>query len=411
MSLQIDQLLQNVPINQREDAKKAIPFIIEALDKEGILTPKTLSYAIATVGHESSFVPKEEVMANRGVNQRNDYIAGLQDNYQGGKKYRGRGYIQLTHQGNYDKFGKRIGEDLVKNPERAKDPEVAAKVLAAYFKDNGVSQAVEVNDYDTARVRVQGRGALNPQFIGNTKSIEQMAKTIPSDDFIKNRQLEKDQPDFSLKQIQDNLFSSPEANPSAQFVPTPQKQLTEPIAFKPMPQVQIPEPLRLQKEDVNLPAPAFDVGLKPNIATTSAQPFTPGFTQPVANVTKTFADIVRQNFIKDQALPQTPQQAQQQQQQQVQLKPQQPPKIFGVPKPKPKQQTISAGVTGIGRSQSNSGARMASPSVRIATPRSYTVKRGDTLSSIAQRRFGNANRWRELGYSGDPRKLQIGTRL
>lgn len=43
---------------------------------------------------------------------------------------------------------------------------------------------------------------------------------------------------------------------------------------------------------------------------------------------------------------------------------------------------------------------------------SYTVKRGDTLWDIAQKKLGSGNRWKELmGYSGDPRKLPIGTTL
>ena len=41
----------------------------------------------------------------------------------------------------------------------------------------------------------------------------------------------------------------------------------------------------------------------------------------------------------------------------------------------------------------------------------YVVKKGDTLSGIAQKVFGDANRWRDLGYTGDPKKLQTGTVL
>jgi len=167
---------RDIPQQQREAAKTAVPQIVDALKNEGIDDPKVISYALATAGHESGFVPKSEIMAQRGVNARNDYIAGLQDNYEGGRDYHGRGYIQLTHKGNYEKYGKRIGEDLVNNPERAKDPDVAAKILAAYIKDSGVDKAVQSGDYDTARVRVQGRGALNPQFIGATRDIAKKAK-------------------------------------------------------------------------------------------------------------------------------------------------------------------------------------------------------------------------------------------
>lgn len=48
--------------------------------------------------------------------------------------------------------------------------------------------------------------------------------------------------------------------------------------------------------------------------------------------------------------------------------------------------------------------------VGLSAP-SYTVKKGDTLWDIAQERLGSGFRWKELGYTGDPRKLQIGTQL
>jgi predicted chitinase len=49
-----------------------------------------------------------------------------------GFKYRGRGYIQLTGKNNYRFYGKKVGEDLVKNPDLANDPTVAAKISASY---------------------------------------------------------------------------------------------------------------------------------------------------------------------------------------------------------------------------------------------------------------------------------------
>lgn len=174
------KILSQLPQNQREAAAKALPDIASALKEQGILNSKTLGYALATASHEASFVPKEEIMAQRGINSRNDYVANLQDNYSGGKQYRGRGYIQLTHDYNYDKYGKIIGEDLVNNPDRATDPKVAAKILAAYMKNSGVADSVNQDDLINARIKVQGRGATNAQFMPTTQAIAKMSQGIAS---------------------------------------------------------------------------------------------------------------------------------------------------------------------------------------------------------------------------------------
>lgn len=53
----------------------------------------------------------------------------------------------------------------------------------------------------------------------------------------------------------------------------------------------------------------------------------------------------------------------------------------------------------------------------IATPpqqNTYTVQRGDTLWSIAQRTYGNGQRWRDIAQANpsvDPQKLAIGQQI
>jgi putative chitinase len=52
-----------------------------------------------------------------------------------GFKYRGRGLIQLTGKENYEKYGKLLGVDLVKNPDLANDPKIAKDIAVAYFNE------------------------------------------------------------------------------------------------------------------------------------------------------------------------------------------------------------------------------------------------------------------------------------
>lgn len=45
-----------------------------------------------------------------------------------GERFCGRGYVQLTGRANYATLGKLIGVDLVGHPDRAMDPDIAAKI-------------------------------------------------------------------------------------------------------------------------------------------------------------------------------------------------------------------------------------------------------------------------------------------
>jgi nucleoid-associated protein YgaU len=49
-----------------------------------------------------------------------------------------------------------------------------------------------------------------------------------------------------------------------------------------------------------------------------------------------------------------------------------------------------------------------------ATPDSYTIRRGDTLWSVARQVYGDGNRWRDIADANgisNPKKLRIGQKL
>jgi predicted chitinase len=72
-----------------------------------------------------------------------------------GAKYWGRGYIQLTGKGNYTKYAKLSGVDIIASPDLTNDYEKGALVAVAYFKDR---VKVEQNDpsYFEAACRAVG---------------------------------------------------------------------------------------------------------------------------------------------------------------------------------------------------------------------------------------------------------------
>ena len=95
-----------------------------------------LAAFLAQVAHESgNFRYVREIWGptpdQRGYEGRRD-LGNTQPG--DGKRYMGRGYIQITGRANYRNYGRKIGMDLENNPELAEQPDVAAKIAVEYWK-------------------------------------------------------------------------------------------------------------------------------------------------------------------------------------------------------------------------------------------------------------------------------------
>lgn len=66
-----------------------------------------------------------------------------------GKSWYGRGRIQITHKRNYEKLGKRLGADLVGNPDLALDPVISARITIIGMLE-GLFTGKKLSDYFNA---------------------------------------------------------------------------------------------------------------------------------------------------------------------------------------------------------------------------------------------------------------------
>jgi predicted chitinase len=145
------------------EQKANIDLLIKAMENKGIKNPYTQIGILSVIGKETNFIPKSEVAYSNTSNSRIRKIFGsrvakysdsqlntLKNNpekffnvvyaktvgNQGGGdgwKYRGRGFNQLTGKKNYEKYGNMVGVDILSNPDRLNNTDVAAKVALAFF--------------------------------------------------------------------------------------------------------------------------------------------------------------------------------------------------------------------------------------------------------------------------------------
>ena len=105
--------------------------------------PRALAYILATAHHETArrLAPGRETLATSDGGA----IAALDRAFAAGRlrhvrrpywrrdaeghSWFGRGFVQLTHRENYARLGTRLGVDLLSDPGRAMEPEIAAAIL------------------------------------------------------------------------------------------------------------------------------------------------------------------------------------------------------------------------------------------------------------------------------------------
>ena len=154
------------PYTPKANIKNNLPFVLDGL-RFYSLTDKMMGLmALSTIRAETeSFKPVSEMISKWNTSPGGDPF-DLYDNRADlgncgapdGKRFKGRGFIQLTGRANYEKYGELLGINLVENPELANEPETAAKLLALFLKDKErkIKEALLDKNYKQARKLVNG---------------------------------------------------------------------------------------------------------------------------------------------------------------------------------------------------------------------------------------------------------------
>ncbi|HZO30052.1 MAG TPA: glycoside hydrolase family 19 protein [Chloroflexota bacterium] len=145
------------------------PLLEAALNARGIGDRPVQIAALATIGVETgSFAPIPEFASGDAYEGRAD-LGNTQPG--DGRRYKGRGFIQITGRSNYQTYGNTLGVDLIGNPDLALDPNIASQIFAVYFTDHRIrwepAPAPLMNCADLARagewrgVRIAVNGGTN----------------------------------------------------------------------------------------------------------------------------------------------------------------------------------------------------------------------------------------------------------
>lgn len=160
--LNANQLRQIMPNLAAAKAASFLPHLNRAMAEYGIDTMRRTAAFIAQLAHESGeFRWMEEIWgptaAQRRYEPETDLSKRLGNTQPGdGFRFKGRGPIQLTGRANYQRFGSLLGVDLAAAPEQAAAPETAFRVAALYWKNRGLNELADAEDFREITRRING---------------------------------------------------------------------------------------------------------------------------------------------------------------------------------------------------------------------------------------------------------------
>ena len=136
---------------QMPAAKRAtlFPFLTAAISEFGIDRPARTAAFLAQLAHESAqFKFMEEIWgptaAQRRYEPQSKLASDLGNSDTGdGRRFKGRGPIQITGRANYRRFGDLLGLDLVTTPDQAASPEVAFRIAGLYWTKKGLNELAD----------------------------------------------------------------------------------------------------------------------------------------------------------------------------------------------------------------------------------------------------------------------------
>jgi len=150
----LKQLKAIMPNVSDAKAREYLPHLNKAMVEANITTPKRQAAFLAQLAHESgSLRYMEEIASGAAYEGRRD-LGNTQPG--DGVRFKGRGPIQLTGRANYTAASRALGVDLVSNPSRAAQPDVAFRTAAWFWNSRNLNSYADAGNFNAITYRVNG---------------------------------------------------------------------------------------------------------------------------------------------------------------------------------------------------------------------------------------------------------------
>lgn len=171
---ELRQIMPNCAAAKRADY---LPFIQQAMAEFDITSYLRETAFLAQLAHESGELRYMEEIASGAAYEGRADLGNTQPG--DGKRFKGRGPIQLTGRANYKRYGDLLGLDLVNNPTVAATKEVGFRIAGQFWKLNGLNELADQQQFKAITKRINGGyNGLDDRI----KYYERAKKVMNSDD-------------------------------------------------------------------------------------------------------------------------------------------------------------------------------------------------------------------------------------
>ena len=152
------QLRQIMPSLAEARVATFLPPLNQAMQRFAVNSVLRAAAFVAQLAHESGeFKWMEELWGPTAAQRRYEGRADLGNMQPGdGKRFTGRGPIQITGRANYKKYGSLLGVDLIASPERAASPDIAFLVAGLYWASNHLNELADGEQFVAITKRING---------------------------------------------------------------------------------------------------------------------------------------------------------------------------------------------------------------------------------------------------------------
>lgn len=135
-------------------AREYAPLLNRAMREFNITTPQRAHAFLAQLGHESVSLRYFEEIADGSAYEGRIDLGNTRPG--DGKRFKGRGPIQLTGRNNYRTYGNLLGIDLEGNPHRAAEPKIGFMVAALFWSRMGGNGLADRDNFREITRRING---------------------------------------------------------------------------------------------------------------------------------------------------------------------------------------------------------------------------------------------------------------